>query len=165
MPARVGGAIAPSMPKPVTPADVAAISDPRKTSETARSHGQAIIFRITLGLGETGFAPSAPFSDVLLHMARAGSEINIRAASDSNVDTPANEKVVNARAQQARQYLMANGIPADKIRTTIYRAGAFISENATAQGKARNRRTEIEVSGIATNEIQSAVRQFGEVSR
>ena len=56
-----------------------------------------------------------------------------------------NVRVASARARATRAYLTENGI--DKKRVTIYGYGEvmFKGDNATAQGRALNRRVEIEI--------------------
>ncbi len=57
-----------------------------------------------------------------------------------------NVRVASARARATRAYLTANGI--SKKRVTIYGYGEvmFKGDNATAQGRALNRRVEIEIN-------------------
>ncbi len=137
----------------------------KNTAETVMIDEGTIMFRVTQGVGESAFRPSTQFGDNLLRTARSAARIGIRAGSDSNVATAANVKVVEARAEQARQYLIANGVPAQKMTTKVFSAGGFVADNSTAEGKARNRRTEIEVSGLSPAETLALRTQLNEVKQ
>ena len=52
------------------------------------------------------------------------------------------------RAEKARNWLIENGVDSTKIRTKYFSAGNFLSENKTEQGRALNRRVEVEARNI-----------------
>jgi len=44
---------------------------------------------------------------------------------------------------EMKQYLIANGLPAEKITTVSFGAKYPVGDNNTAEGRAKNRRVEI----------------------
>lgn len=118
--------------------------------ESLEMREQSIVFRFAQGVARTEFLPSPQLHKVLLRAARAARLIEIRGRSDGALASAANRRVALARAQQARRYLLKNGIAAGKIRISYLAAGGFIADNATAAGKARNRRVEIEAMDLPT---------------
>lgn len=159
----VASATRPTTSTPRDPSNLTFKALRGSTNEMVRVGDQSIIFRVTFPVGETTFSPSPQFIAALLSASRAGQHIDIRAGSDSNKATPINEKVVRERAEQARKFLAASGIPADRMKTRFFPAGAFVADNSTAQGKARNRRTEVEVTGVGPAEVQTVIKQLDEV--
>ena len=89
----------------------------------------------------------------MLHAAAAGKKIIIRGRTDSALPNPVDQRIALGRAASARHYLIENGIPRDKIAVFYRSAGGFAVDNTTAEGKARNRRVEVEVQGINAMEF------------
>jgi OOP family OmpA-OmpF porin len=58
-----------------------------------------------------------------------------------------NQKLSVRRADAVRDYLVAHGVPADKIKTTGKGKSEPIADNKTEAGRAKNRRVEVEVDG------------------
>ncbi len=69
----------------------------------------------------------------------------MRGYTDSPVIDDANRKIALARALAARQYLIAQGVDPKKIRAYYKSAGGFIADNGTQEGRAKNRRVDIEI--------------------
>ena len=73
--------------------------------------------------------------------------------TDSWTDNPADRSIAQSRAVRAREFLLANGIDAGKIRTTFQASGGYLADNATPAGRALNRRVEIEANGLDTSPL------------
>jgi outer membrane protein OmpA-like peptidoglycan-associated protein len=58
-----------------------------------------------------------------------------------------NQELSLKRAMAVRDYLIAQGVPASRIDVAGLGLSAPIADNATTDGRARNRRVEIVVSG------------------
>ncbi len=112
-----------------------------------------MFLRITeerVSFGQSGAAlrtSSKPVLDRLVDLARdcSQSTIAITGHSDASGNETNNKTLSRARAQVVADYLVAHGVAADSL--TVAGAGsAFpIAENATPQGRERNRRIEFEL--------------------
>jgi OmpA-OmpF porin, OOP family len=65
--------------------------------------------------------------------------------TDSTASESHNTGLSDRRAEAARKYLVAKGIDGDRISAKGYGESHPAADNATADGRAKNRRTEIEV--------------------
>jgi OOP family OmpA-OmpF porin len=59
-----------------------------------------------------------------------------------------NEKLSARRAEAVKSYLVSNGLSADMVGIQAKAATTPVAPNDTDQGRARNRRTEIEFQGV-----------------
>lgn len=120
------------------------IKDP-KNLVTVRDEN--VIFTINYGSGKKNFNISRDIKSVLLELAKASESIEVRGYTDSDQDSPADNDIALARAVSAYDFLVMNGIPPNHIYVSYESSGNFIADNATPEGKARNRRVEIEITG------------------
>jgi len=67
--------------------------------------------------------------------------------TDSKGSDAYNQKLSERRAAAVKAYLVSQGIPADKIVTRGYGEKRPVAYNTTEEGRAKNRRVEIEVVG------------------
>jgi OOP family OmpA-OmpF porin len=75
-------------------------------------------------------------------------EVVIAVGNTDSIGTDAyNMALGQRRAQAVKSYLVAKGIPADKIYTESKGKSNPVASNATAEGRAKNRRVDIEVVG------------------
>ena len=114
---------------------------------------QSIVYTTTHPIGVTQFDMPVETRVAMLHAAAAGKKIIIRGRTDSALPNPVDQRIALGRAAAARHYLIENGIPRDKIAVFYRSAGGFAVDNTTAEGKARNRRVEVEVQGINAMEF------------
>ena len=69
-----------------------------------------------------------------------------------NVGTDAaNQKLSLRRANAVKQYLATHGIDAAKIKTNGRGKTSPVADNKTAQGRARNRRVEVVITGTRSS--------------
>jgi len=72
----------------------------------------------------------------------ADTEVIIAGYTDSRGNNAENQLLSEARARSVRDYLVSKGLSADKLQAFGYGERAPIADNATAEGRARNRRIE-----------------------
>lgn len=92
-------------------------------------------------------AKSRPTLDRLVEIAGAcpAFKISIDGHTDSEGIPERNNPLSERRAGAVIDYLVAAGIPADRLSAVGYGAERPIADNATAEGRARNRRIEFKV--------------------
>ena len=72
---------------------------------------------------------------------------NVEGHTDNVGSAAMNQELSLRRAMTVRDYLIEQGVPASKIDVAGLGLSAPIGDNATTDGRARNRRVEIVVSG------------------
>ena len=68
--------------------------------------------------------------------------------TDSVGSAAGNARLANRRARAVKAYLIAKGIDPSLIRTEARASGAPVADNATPQGRAKNRRAEVIFEGV-----------------
>jgi outer membrane protein OmpA-like peptidoglycan-associated protein len=86
----------------------------------------------------------------LIKAARSAKSVWIRARTDAQVSDPLEARIALDRSLHARSFLITHGVAAQKIRTWYRSSGDFIAEDVSAEGRALNRRVDIEVRGLDT---------------
>jgi outer membrane protein OmpA-like peptidoglycan-associated protein len=102
------------------------------------------IVRVQFDTAATEFTPSAEIARALVP-ARAAERVNVRGRTDARVAGAADPRIALARALAARKYLVEQGVDGNKIRVFALPAGDFIAPVGTVEGRALNRRVEIEL--------------------
>lgn len=74
-----------------------------------------------------------------------GGKVVLTGHTDSDGDADANRKLGQGRADIIKAYLVANGLAPEKIEARSMGEDSPIADNGTPEGRARNRRTELEV--------------------
>jgi len=69
----------------------------------------------------------------------------IEGHTDSRGSDETNQKLSKARAESVAQYLISQGVPAQRVTTAGLASNQPIADNETAEGRANNRRVEIVV--------------------
>lgn len=72
-------------------------------------------------------------------------KIQISGHTDSDGETEANQILSQKRAEAVRNYLISQGIDANRMTAKGFGENKPIADNSTPQGKAQNRRTEISI--------------------
>jgi outer membrane protein OmpA-like peptidoglycan-associated protein len=75
--------------------------------------------------------------------------IQVEGYTDSVGSPASNQTLSENRAMAVRDFLVQNGVPNDNITARGFGATNFVADNATADGRARNRRVDLIVSGDA----------------
>lgn len=73
--------------------------------------------------------------------------INVTGYTDSVGSDVANQRLSVRRANAVKQYLVQQGIDGSKIRAAGRGKANPVADNKTAQGRARNRRVDVEITG------------------
>jgi OOP family OmpA-OmpF porin len=66
--------------------------------------------------------------------------------TDADGDAEANRKLSQDRAEEVRQYLIQNGVEAQRVKATGKGESEPVADNKTAEGRAMNRRVEVKLS-------------------
>jgi outer membrane protein OmpA-like peptidoglycan-associated protein len=103
----------------------------------------------------TVFNPSPAVTWVLVPVAKDAERINITGYTDSRIAGPFDSEIALNRAEAARDYLIDKGVKAEKINVFSQADGGFIVPNNTKQGRAINRRVEIEIENHRLNRLKS----------
>ncbi len=73
----------------------------------------------------------------------------LRGRTDGQTDTLAESRIARDRANAVRDYLVAVGVDAARIRATHQPTGDPVADNVSRSGQALNRRVEIEIYRVA----------------
>ncbi len=73
-------------------------------------------------------------------------EIRVEGHTDSRGDEEYNMKLSQKRAEAVKKYLTENGIDEDRLSTKGFGESKPVADNDTEEGRARNRRTEIQIT-------------------
>ncbi len=113
--------------------------------EQVELHRRSVIFRLSQRTGRSEFRPSTTLQAYLKQAMKLGHCLQVRGYTDGDKDQWIERATATQRAQKARAYLIRQGVPPNHIRITIVPIGEHVADNATKQGRAKNRRVEIEV--------------------
>ena len=104
-----------------------------------------IVHTIHFAFGSTAVNVPDPAAGALIEQARLAALITLRGRTDGEVEVPAESRVARERATAVRAWLVQAGIDPKRIRTTWQPVGDHMASNGTADGRALNRRVEIEI--------------------
>lgn len=104
------------------------------------------VVRVNFKYNSANFEPPKEVRETLESYAKHAHQIEVRGYTDSNVYSQPDLNVAKSRAAAARSYLLTKGVPEDRIVTSAQAAGGFIADNSTVEGRAKNRRVEIELA-------------------
>ncbi len=103
------------------------------------------IVRVQFDTERTDFNPPPEVARVLIPAAKAADRVNVRGRTDSRAPGVDDPRIALGRALAARQYLVDRGVDPAKVKVFSMPSGDFIAPAASVQGKALNRRVEIEL--------------------
>lgn len=104
----------------------------------------AAIVQVRFATNSTTFKPSDEVAKVLVNAAKAANSVSVRGHTDAKIAGPNDARIALGRALAARKFLLDNGIGSDKIRVFSQADGGFTVPNVSNEGRALNRRVEIE---------------------
>lgn len=113
--------------------------------EQIELHRHSVIFRVSQRKGRSEFRPSKTLQAHLKQAMKLGHCLQVRGYTDGDKDQWIERETAMQRAQKARTYLIHQGLTPDHIQVTVVPIGEHVADNATKQGRAKNRRVEIEV--------------------
>jgi flagellar motor protein MotB len=114
--------------------------------ESIEIRPHSVIFRVAHPYNKAAFKPSPPLEEQLLKAARNTKHIEIRGRTDADADNAIDKHIASKRALNASRYLVSNGIEPSIINSSHLAAGDNIADNKSIEGRAKNRRVEIEVA-------------------
>lgn len=114
----------------------------------------AAIIQVSFQTNSTTFTPSADVARVLIDSAKSADRVNVHGHTDSRIAGPIDAKIALGRAIAARKFLMDNGVQSEKIKVFSQAAGGFIAPNTTNEGRALNRRVEVEFVNVRIAELK-----------
>jgi outer membrane protein OmpA-like peptidoglycan-associated protein len=119
------------------------------------------VFTVRFDYGSTRFAIPGEMSAALIDEARQAPLVVLKGRTDGTTDSPAESRIARERAAAVRDYLVAAGVDAARIRATYQPAGDHASDNSASTGRAMNRRVEIEVYRATPVPVGVAVAMAG----
>lgn len=129
-------------------------ADEAKAPEVFKVAAAAAIVKVSFPTGSTVFKPSPEVAAVLISSGKAADRVNVRGRTDSRIAGPLDAKIALGRALAARKFLLDHGVSADKIRVFSQAEGGFAAPNVTKEGRALNRRVEIEFVNARIAELK-----------
>jgi len=99
---------------------------------------------VPFGFASARFAPDSRTIDRLRQLLASAERVEVRGRTDGAGREGADETTARIRAETARMWLIEHGMPPDAVSVSYLAGGDFVSSNATAHGRAQNRRVEIE---------------------
>ncbi len=111
---------------------------------SAARRGANLVYTVRFRTGASKVELS-PAARQVLASATQAPLVWVRGRTDAAQANPADERIARARAQSMRVLLVQLGVPTQRIRTSWQAAGDAVAPLDTAEGRAANRRVEVEV--------------------
>jgi flagellar motor protein MotB len=104
-----------------------------------------VVISVRFDRERTAFSIHPSLEAALIPAALTSSAIDVRGRTDSKVAGPADASIAQARADAATAFLLSRGVTRDKISVSSLPAGDRVAPSSTKEGRALNRRVEIEL--------------------
>ena len=129
-----------------TTATLAHMAARQQLMASIQEKAQANSVRIVhFGFNSTRVSIPTEEASALVEEAKTAPLVVLRGRTDGTTDSSAESRIAQARANAVRDYLIAAGVDAARIRTTHQPSGDHLADNRNPQGRSLNRRVEIEV--------------------
>ena len=112
---------------------------------TASTRGANLVYTARFALSSTRLALSPQARTALVAAARQAPLVMLRGRTDATRDNATDTRLAQQRADSARAMLVEGGVDPARIRVTWQGAGDTVAPTNTAEGRALNRRVEIEL--------------------
>jgi outer membrane protein OmpA-like peptidoglycan-associated protein len=130
---------------------------------TETDNGQAILVNlpdgVTFDVGSYTLKPEfrATLDDVAASMVKyPNSLIDVYGHTDSTGSDAFNQTLSENRARTVANYLTSRGVAAARIRSQGYGETMPVADNATDEGRRKNRRVEIKIVPVSQEEVNAA---------
>lgn len=120
----------------------------RPAIRVKRAATENTIYTARFASGSAQLMISAQDTKELVQAAQLAPVIVVRGRTDAEQDSPVESRLARERAESMRKLLVASGIHAQRIRIQYQGAGDFVADNSHAEGRAQNRRVEVELYGV-----------------
>lgn len=125
----------------------------------------AALVSVTFPTAGTKFNPAPEVAKVLIANAKVADRITVHGHTDSKVAGSLDAKIAQGRAEAARKFLVDNGVPPAKITMQSTAEGDFIAPNVTKEGRALNRRVDIEIVTAKLAELTSRAAKWAALKK
>jgi outer membrane protein OmpA-like peptidoglycan-associated protein len=134
--------------------------------EDARGTVLTLSGSVLFASGQTELLPSARnrLTEVADALKQADNRLTIEGHTDSQGPDQFNEELSLRRAEQVRDFLIAQGVPPDRIAVRGMGEYRPVASNGTAEGRANNRRVEIVLQHAPTEDNRTGVGGSGQKS-
>jgi outer membrane protein OmpA-like peptidoglycan-associated protein len=128
------------------PTNAPAVAAPLPASAAvAAPAAHNIVYAIFFDFGSTEVSVPSAEGERLIADARNAPLVMLRGRTDGSTESPGETRVARGRVATVRAFLLRAGVDDWRIRSTWQPTGDFIADNASPEGRARNRRVEIEI--------------------
>ena len=139
-----------------TTATLAHMAVRQQVMASIQEKAQANSVRIVhFGFNSTRVSIPAEEASTLVEEAKTAPLVVLRGRTDGTTDSSAESRIAQARANAVRDYLIAAGVDATRIRTTHQPSGDHLADNSSQRGRNLNRRVEIEVYRVTPASAQA----------
>lgn len=130
---------------------------------TETDNGQAILVNlpdgVTFDVGSATLKPA--FRETLDRVADSliqypDSLVDVYGHTDSTGSDAFNQTLSENRARTVMNYLVSKGVPAARLRSQGFGETMPVADNATAEGRAKNRRVEIKIVPVTQEDVAAA---------
>ena len=104
-----------------------------------------IIHTVHFAFGSVEVKVPASIAAPLIEEAKGAMLVALRGRTDGEVEIPAESRIARERAAAVRAWLVQSGVDPSRIRTSWQPIGDPMASNETPDGRALNRRVEIEL--------------------
>ena len=140
-----------------TTATLAHMAARQQLMASIQEKAQANSVRIVhFGFNSTRLSIPAEEASALVEEAKTAPLVVLRGRTDGTTDSSAESRIAQARANAVRDYLIAAGVDATRIRTTHQPSGDHLADNSSQRGRNLNRRVEIEVYRVPPVSVQAS---------
>lgn len=113
----------------------------------------AALVSVSFPTNSTKFQPAPEVAKVLIATAKNADRVTVHGHTDAKVAGSRDGKIAEGRAEAARKFLVDNGVAPNKITVQSTAEGDFLAPNMTKEGRARNRRVDIEIVSARLSEL------------
>jgi outer membrane protein OmpA-like peptidoglycan-associated protein len=155
-----GGVIGYQMDQQIKELDEATAGSGVDVSETPDGKGILVSLPdVTFAVDSTTISPNfrAALDEVAQSLQKyPNSLIDVMGHTDSTGSDAHNQDLSRRRAESVAGYLTMRGVPSARIATMGYGEQYPIADNATEEGRARNRRVEIRITPVSQDDVNAA---------
>lgn len=122
--------------------------------EGIKKVGQSFVLNVSgasfaSGSAELSEDAKAQFAQAAEAIAKSNASVRVEGHTDSSGKLESNKTLSQARAESVRTFLVEHGVNAEKVSAQGFGPSKPIADNKTKEGRAKNRRVEIYIDGVA----------------